>query len=146
MQKKWLNEYGPVVGLMYGSHPTIAVVGAETVLEVLRREEFQGRPDAFNGNDRLFNKRLGKTEFISCTNINAFITNHLNLRFYILRDGSRKNPVGVVASLWVRRRRKGFSVSARRKKRVSPSEPPDRLWDISSPVFKAHGSVHGGQT
>jgi hypothetical protein len=59
MQKKWLNEYGPVVGLMYGSHPTIAVVGAETALEVLRREEFQGRPDSFNARDRAFNKRLG---------------------------------------------------------------------------------------
>lgn len=59
MQKKWLKEYGPVVGLMYGSHPAIAVIGAEAVLEVLRRDEFQGRPDSFNARDRAFNKRLG---------------------------------------------------------------------------------------
>jgi methyl farnesoate epoxidase/farnesoate epoxidase len=61
MQKKWLKEYGPVVGLMHGSHPAIAVIGAEAVLEVLRRDEFQGRPDSFNARDRAFNKRLGKT-------------------------------------------------------------------------------------
>jgi hypothetical protein len=78
MQKKWLKKYGPVVGLMYGSHPTIAVVGAETVLEVLRREEFQGRPDSFNARDRAFNKRLGKQELISCNNINDFNTNHVS--------------------------------------------------------------------
>ena len=61
MQKKWLKRYGPVVGLMYGSHPAIAVIGGEESLEVLRREEFQGRPDSFNARDRAFNKRLGKT-------------------------------------------------------------------------------------
>jgi len=59
MQKKWLKEYGPVVGLMYGSQPVIAVVDGETCLEVLRRDEFQGRPDSFNSRDRAFNKRLG---------------------------------------------------------------------------------------
>jgi methyl farnesoate epoxidase/farnesoate epoxidase len=61
MQKKWLKEYGPVVGLMYGSQPAIAVIGAEAVLEVLRRDEFQGRPDSFSTRDRAINKRLGKT-------------------------------------------------------------------------------------
>jgi len=59
MQKKWLKEYGPVVGLMYGSHPVIATVSGEACLEVLRRDEFQGRPDSFNSRDRAFNKRLG---------------------------------------------------------------------------------------
>jgi len=59
MQKKWLKEYGPVVGLMYGSHPVIAVIGAEACLEVFRRDEFQGRPDTFNSRDRSFNKKLG---------------------------------------------------------------------------------------
>lgn len=63
MQKKWLKEYGSVVGLMYGSHPVIAVIDGETCLEVFRREEFQGRPDTFNSRDRAFNKRLGKTRF-----------------------------------------------------------------------------------
>jgi hypothetical protein len=64
MAKKWKKEYGSVVGLMFGSKPTIAVIGAEEVLEVLRREEFQGRPDTFNSRDRAFNKRLGKFCFI----------------------------------------------------------------------------------
>lgn len=59
MQKKWLKQYGPIVGLMYGSHPAIAVIDGETCLEVLRRDEFQGRPDTFNSRDRAFNKRLG---------------------------------------------------------------------------------------
>jgi hypothetical protein len=63
MQKKWLKEYGPVVGLMYGSHPVIAVIGAEECLEVFRRDEFQGRPDTFNSRDRAFNKKLGNTRF-----------------------------------------------------------------------------------
>jgi hypothetical protein len=61
MQNKWLKEYGPVVGLMYGTQPAIAVIGAKAVLEVLRREEFQGRLDGFNERDRAHNKRLGKT-------------------------------------------------------------------------------------
>jgi hypothetical protein len=60
MTKKWSKDYGPVVGLMFGSKPTVAVVGAQEVLEVFRREEFQGRPDSFNSRDRSFNKRLGK--------------------------------------------------------------------------------------
>jgi hypothetical protein len=63
MQEKWLKKYGPVVGLMYGSHPVIATVGGEATLEVLRRDEFQGRPDTFNARDRAFNKRLGNTTF-----------------------------------------------------------------------------------
>jgi hypothetical protein len=60
MAKKWLKEYGPVVGLMYGTQPAVAVIGAQEVMEVFRREEFQGRPNTFNSRDRSFNKRLGK--------------------------------------------------------------------------------------
>ncbi|XP_069672282.1 methyl farnesoate epoxidase-like [Periplaneta americana] len=56
---KWRKRYGPVVGLMFGSKPTVAIVEPKAVLEVLRREEFQGRPDNFNSRDRAFNKRLG---------------------------------------------------------------------------------------
>lgn len=63
MQKKWLKQYGPVVGLMYGSQPVIAVVGGEACLEVFRRDEFQGRPDTFSARDRAFNQRLGNTRF-----------------------------------------------------------------------------------
>jgi len=59
MQNKWLKKYGPVVGLMYSTQPVIAVISPEVALEVLRREEFQGRPDTFNSRDRAFNKRLG---------------------------------------------------------------------------------------
>jgi hypothetical protein len=68
MTKKWSKEYGPVVGLMFGSKPTVAVVGAQEALEVLRREEFQGRPDNFNSRDRSFNKRLGKKNLFFYTN------------------------------------------------------------------------------
>ncbi|PNF20447.1 Methyl farnesoate epoxidase [Cryptotermes secundus] len=59
MVKKWKKQYGPVVGLMLGSKPALAVIGAEECLEVFRRDEFQGRPDTFNSRDRAFNKRLG---------------------------------------------------------------------------------------
>ncbi|XP_021919684.1 methyl farnesoate epoxidase-like [Zootermopsis nevadensis] len=59
MVKKWINDYGPVVGLMFGSHPAVAVIGAKQVMEVLRRDEFQGRPYTFNAKHRSFNKRLG---------------------------------------------------------------------------------------
>jgi hypothetical protein len=64
MQHKWLKKYGPVVGLMYSSQPAIAVINAEAAMEVLRRDEFQGRPDTFNSRDRAFNKRLGKTRLV----------------------------------------------------------------------------------
>jgi hypothetical protein len=77
MVKKWKNEYGPVVGLMLGSQPAIAVVGAEECLEVFRREEFQGRPDTFNSRDRAFNKRLGTFCFIFLL-IETFSTNYVN--------------------------------------------------------------------
>jgi hypothetical protein len=75
MVKKWLKDYGPVVGLMFGSQPTVAVIGAEEVLEVLRRDEFQGRPDTFNSRDRAFNQRLGTFCFILCSNLDTFNTN-----------------------------------------------------------------------
>jgi hypothetical protein len=62
MSGSWMKKYGPIVGLMLGSTPVIAVGGPHEVLEVLRREEFQGRPDNHQIRDRNFNKRLG--EFI----------------------------------------------------------------------------------
>jgi hypothetical protein len=58
----WLEKYGPVVGLLLGSAPVIAVSGPREVLEVLRRDEFQGRPDSSDVRERSFNKRFG--EFI----------------------------------------------------------------------------------
>jgi hypothetical protein len=61
MAKKWMKKYGSVVGLMFGSHPAVAVIGAQEALEVFRREEFQGRPENFNSRDRsIGSKRLGK--------------------------------------------------------------------------------------
>jgi hypothetical protein len=60
MAGKWLEKYGPVVGLMFGSKKAVAVSGAKGVLEVLRREEFQGRPESSRVKDISFNKRLGK--------------------------------------------------------------------------------------
>jgi hypothetical protein len=78
MVNKWKKEYGPVVGLMFGSQPTIAVIGAEEVLEVFRREEFQGRPDTFNARDRAFNQRLGIFCYIFFSNFNTFNTSYVN--------------------------------------------------------------------
>jgi hypothetical protein len=83
MVKEWQKKYGPVVGLMFGSQPTVAVIGAQEVLEVFRREEFQGRPDTFNSRDRAFNQRLGKSCFIFCTNFYAFNTNYVK-SFFLL--------------------------------------------------------------
>lgn len=54
-----MEKYGPVVGLMLGSIPIIAVSGPREVLEVLRRNEFDGRPDAPEVRERNLNKRLG---------------------------------------------------------------------------------------
>jgi hypothetical protein len=60
MSGSWLEKYGPVVGLVLGSIPVIAVGGPREVLEVLRRDEFQGRPDGPEVRERSFNKRLGE--------------------------------------------------------------------------------------
>lgn len=59
MAGNWLEKYGPVVGLLFGSRKAVAVSGAKAVLEVLRREEFQGRTENAKLKDRSFNKRLG---------------------------------------------------------------------------------------
>ena len=45
---------------MLGSIPIIAVSGPREVLEVLRRNEFEGRPDGPEVRERSFNKRLGE--------------------------------------------------------------------------------------
>ncbi|XP_063231673.1 methyl farnesoate epoxidase-like isoform X2 [Bacillus rossius redtenbacheri] len=55
----WRKEYGPLAGFMIGSNPFVAVCEPSLVLEVLRREEFQSRPDTFILRTRSFNKRLG---------------------------------------------------------------------------------------
>jgi hypothetical protein len=60
MAGKWLQKYGPIVGLVFGSRRTIAICGAREVLEVLQREEFQARPTSSFFKDRSFGKRLGK--------------------------------------------------------------------------------------
>jgi hypothetical protein len=60
MAGKWFHKYGPVVGLMFGSRKALAVSGARAVLEVLRRDEFQGRGQTSGIKNISFNKRLGK--------------------------------------------------------------------------------------
>jgi hypothetical protein len=45
---------------MLGSIPIIAVSGPREVLEVLHRDEFQGRSDGPEVRERSFNKRLGE--------------------------------------------------------------------------------------
>lgn len=57
--EKWLKQYGPVVGLMIGSQPAVAICGPTEVLEILRREEFQGRPENANFRQENFNRKLG---------------------------------------------------------------------------------------
>lgn len=56
---EWLQKYGPVVGLAFGSRKIIAICGAREVLEVLQREEFQARPTSMFFKERSFGKRLG---------------------------------------------------------------------------------------
>lgn len=60
MAGEWLQKYGPVVGLVYGSSRIIAICGAREVFEVLQREEFQARPNNAFVKERSFGKRLGK--------------------------------------------------------------------------------------
>ncbi|XP_021919682.1 methyl farnesoate epoxidase-like isoform X2 [Zootermopsis nevadensis] len=59
MAGSWMDKYGPVVGLMFGTKKALGVSGAKAVLEVLRRDEFQGRVDNSRTRDISFNKRLG---------------------------------------------------------------------------------------
>jgi hypothetical protein len=60
MSEKWTETYGPVVGLMFGKRKALAVSGPKSVLEVLHRDEFQGRSLNTKLQEKLFNKRLGK--------------------------------------------------------------------------------------
>lgn len=59
MAGEWRRKYGPLVGLFLGSKLAVAVCGPNEVLEVLRREEFQARPDDILFRDRAFDKKLG---------------------------------------------------------------------------------------
>ncbi|XP_069672288.1 methyl farnesoate epoxidase-like [Periplaneta americana] len=59
MAEKWLSQYGPLVGLMLGAKKCVAVCGPKEVLEVLRREEFQGRHQNVLIRDRAFDKKIG---------------------------------------------------------------------------------------
>ncbi|XP_069696212.1 methyl farnesoate epoxidase-like [Periplaneta americana] len=59
MAGEWRRKYGPLVGLFLGSKPAVAVCGPNEVLEVLRREEFQARPDDILFRDRIFGKKFG---------------------------------------------------------------------------------------
>ncbi|PSN29461.1 hypothetical protein C0J52_27921 [Blattella germanica] len=57
---KWRQKYGPLVGLTVGSSlRAVAVCGPREVLEILKREEFQGRPKGEFFKERSFNKYLG---------------------------------------------------------------------------------------
>ena len=58
--EKWAKQYGPIVGLMLGKQPAIVVCKPKEVLEVLQREEFQGRPENANFRIDNFNRRLGE--------------------------------------------------------------------------------------
>nr|CAD7407115.1 unnamed protein product [Timema poppensis] len=55
----WRHTYGSLTGFMMGGQPMVAVCEPKAVQEVLRREEFQGRPDMFIFKERSFNKKLG---------------------------------------------------------------------------------------
>nr|CAD7571450.1 unnamed protein product [Timema californicum] len=56
---EWQEKYGSLTGLMLGSQPIVAVNGPKAVLEMLRREELQDRPNTFTLRARTFNKRIG---------------------------------------------------------------------------------------
>lgn len=58
--ESWREKYGPIVGLLLGPRvKAIAVCDPQAVFEVLRREEFQNRPDGKAFRERTLNKRLG---------------------------------------------------------------------------------------
>ncbi|KAJ9587374.1 hypothetical protein L9F63_019099 [Diploptera punctata] len=58
MAGEWRKKYGPIVGYVLGSGKFIAICGPHEVLEVLKRDEFQGRPKHIL-KERSFNKPLG---------------------------------------------------------------------------------------
>ena len=54
------KKYGPIVGLRLGPmHPIILVSGKDAVLEILKRPEFDGRPDFFSYRFRTMGERRG---------------------------------------------------------------------------------------
>jgi ferredoxin-NADP reductase len=63
--EKWLKQYGPVVGLMLGPQPAVAICGPTEVMEAMRKEEFLGRPENANFRQENFNRKLGKFQFDS---------------------------------------------------------------------------------
>jgi ferredoxin-NADP reductase len=63
--EKWLKQYGPVVGLMLGSQPAVAVCGPAEVMEAMRRDEFLGRPENANFRQENFNRKLGNFQVYS---------------------------------------------------------------------------------
>ncbi|KAJ4434996.1 hypothetical protein ANN_23568 [Periplaneta americana] len=59
MAGEWRRKYGSVVGLFFGHRTVVAICGPKEVLEVLRREEFQVRPNSDFFKARSFGKKLG---------------------------------------------------------------------------------------
>ena len=60
MADEWKKKYGPLVGLVLGKSRVVAVCGPTEIFEVLRRDEFQGRPKGEFIKQRSFNKNIGK--------------------------------------------------------------------------------------
>lgn len=80
----WLESYGPIVGLMLGSKPVIAVGGPREVIEVLRRDEFLGREEDDNVPDRNFHKRLGELCLHSRYDLSVWCKN-FGERWYLIK-------------------------------------------------------------
>jgi len=59
LRKRYKSD---VIGLKLGSEYVVVVFGNALVNDVLRRDEFQGRPDNFFMRLRTLGKRLGKYE------------------------------------------------------------------------------------
>uniref|UniRef100_A0A1B6LKL5 Cytochrome P450 n=1 Tax=Graphocephala atropunctata TaxID=36148 RepID=A0A1B6LKL5_9HEMI len=57
--EEWSQKYGPVIGLNFFSTLFVVVTGIDNVLEALRKEEFQSRPNNFIVRSRSFGKCLG---------------------------------------------------------------------------------------
>jgi hypothetical protein len=62
--EQWLKQYGSVVGVMLGSQPAVFICGPSEVREVMKREEFQGRPENANFRQDNFNRKLGKFQYV----------------------------------------------------------------------------------
>lgn len=60
--ESWSQQYGPVVGFSVFGELFVTVNGTKAILEALRKDEFQARPETAAVRKRSFGKSLGKSK------------------------------------------------------------------------------------